>query len=102
MFRAKDIKKVQSSSERGKHHDQEALALVVSTASSVDETIELHMSLSTRDADSSSRLSFFCFGTGKNVRVLVIAKGDRANEAKKQALTCWRQDMIDKIQRKLV
>ena len=51
-----------------------------------DETIELHIRLGVdgRNADQQVRgVVVLPNGTGKNVRVLVIAKGDKADEAKK-------------------
>ena len=66
---------------------KEALNVVLSTAKAkFDETIELHIRLGVdgRNADQQVRgVVVLPEGTGKNVRVLVIAKGDKAEEAKK-------------------
>lgn len=64
----------------------EAVKLVVDTAKAkFDESIELHVRLGVdgRNADQQVRgVVVLPEGTGKNVRVLVIAKGDKADEAK--------------------
>ena len=64
----------------------EALELAVKTAKAkFDETIELHVRLGVdpRHADQQVRGAVVLpHGTGKTVRVLVFAKGDKANEAK--------------------
>ncbi len=105
MFRGKRYKENAKLVERGKLYDpKEALALVVSTANSkFDETVELHVRLGvdSRHADQQVRGAIVLpHGTGKNVRVLVIAKGDRANEAREAGADyVGDQDMIDKIQR---
>lgn len=105
MFRGKRYKENAKLVERGKLYDpKEALALVVSTANSkFDETVELHVRLGvdSRHADQQVRGAIVLpNGTGKNVRVLVIAKGDRANEAREAGADyVGDQDMIDKIQR---
>lgn len=65
----------------------EAMAKVVATAKAkFDETIELHVRLGVdpRKADQQVRGTVVLpNGTGKNVRVLVIAKGDKADIATK-------------------
>ena len=64
---------------------QEAVALVKKVASAkFDETIEAHlkMGLDGRHADQQIRGAVVLpHGTGKKVRVLVFAKGDKADEA---------------------
>ncbi len=64
----------------------EAMKLVVDTAKAkFDESIELHVRLGVdgRNADQQVRgVVVLPEGTGKNVKVLVIAKGDKADEAK--------------------
>ena len=64
----------------------EAMSLVVDTAKAkFDESIELHVRLGVdgRNADQQVRgVVVLPEGTGKNVKVLVIAKGDKAEEAK--------------------
>ena len=63
----------------------EAMDLVLSTAKAkFDETIELHVKLGVdpKQADQQVRgVLVLPNGTGKTVRVLVIAKGDKADEA---------------------
>ena len=65
---------------------EEAMKLVVDTAKAkFDESIELHIRLGVdgRNADQQVRgVVVLPEGTGKNVKVLVIAKGDKADEAK--------------------
>ena len=64
----------------------EAMKLVVDTAKAkFDESIELHVRLGVdgRNADQQVRgVVVLPEGTGKNVKVLVIAKGDKADEAR--------------------
>lgn len=64
----------------------EALAKVVETSTAkFDETVELHVKLGVdpRNADQQVRgVVVLPNGTGRNVRVLVIAKGDKADAAK--------------------
>ena len=72
--------------EAGKQYDAaEALDLVVKTASAkFDETIEFHAKLGvdSRHADQQVRGAVVLpNGTGKKVRVLVFAKGDKVAEA---------------------
>lgn len=66
---------------------KEAMETVVSTSKAkFDETVELHVKLGVdgRNADQQVRgVVVLPEGTGKSVRVLVIAKGDKAEEAKK-------------------
>ena len=65
---------------------EEAMKLVVDTAKAkFDESIELHVRLGVdgRNADQQVRgVVVLPEGTGRTVRVLVIAKGDKADEAK--------------------
>ena len=67
-----------------------------------DETIELHIRLGvdSRHADQQVRgVVVLPNGTGKNVRVLVIAKGDKADEATAAGADfVGAEDMIQKIQ----
>ena len=64
---------------------EEACTLCVSTAKAkFDETVELHVRLGvdSRHADQQVRGAVVLpHGTGKNVKVLVIAKGDKEKEA---------------------
>ena len=73
--------------DKSKAYDAaEAMKLVVDTAKAkFDESIELHVRLGVdgRNADQQVRgVVVLPEGTGKNVKVLVIAKGDKADEAK--------------------
>ena len=68
------------------YNSDEAMKLVVDTAKAkFDESIELHVRLGVdgRNADQQVRgVVVLPEGTGRSVRVLVIAKGDKAEEAK--------------------
>ncbi|MBQ7798416.1 MAG: 50S ribosomal protein L1 [Clostridia bacterium] len=73
--------------DKSKAYDAaEAMKLVVDTAKAkFDESIELHVRLGVdgRNADQQVRgVVVLPEGTGKNVKVLVIAKGDKADEAR--------------------
>ncbi len=72
--------------DQSKQYDvAEALSLVVNTATAkFDESIEMHVKLGvdSRHADQQVRgVVVLPNGTGKSVRVLVIAKGAKADEA---------------------
>ncbi|MBQ8844499.1 MAG: 50S ribosomal protein L1 [Clostridia bacterium] len=74
--------------ERQKAYDvNEGIEAVLNTANAkFDETIEAHIRLGVdgRNADQQVRgVVVLPNGTGKNVKVLVIAKGDKADEATK-------------------
>ena len=80
----------------------EALALAVETSTAkFDETIELHVKLGVdpKNADQQVRGSVVLpHGTGKSLKVLVIAKGDKADIAKANGADfVGAEDMIDKI-----
>ena len=80
----------------------EAMKVVVDTAKAkFDETIELHVRLGVdpRQADQQVRGTVVLpNGTGKNVRVLVIAKGEKADIAEKEgADIVGAEDIIEKI-----
>ena len=68
------------------YNADEAMKVVVDTAKAkFDESIELHVRLGVdgRNADQQVRgVVVLPEGTGRSVRVLVIAKGDKAEEAK--------------------
>ena len=73
--------------ENGKFYDvEEAVEVAVKTASAkFDETVELHVRLGvdSRHADQQVRGAVVLpNGTGKTVRTLVFAKGDKADAAK--------------------
>ncbi len=83
---------------------EEALELAVKTAKAkFDETIELHVRLGVdpRHADQQVRGAVVLpNGTGKTVKVLVFAKGDKAKEAEAAGADfVGAEDMIEKIQK---
>nr|WP_244990563.1 50S ribosomal protein L1 [Clostridium algidicarnis] len=83
---------------------KEALDLTLKTAKAkFDETIELHVRLGVdpRHADQQVRGAVVLpHGTGKKVRVLVFAKGEKANEAKAAgAEFVGAEDLLEKIQK---
>lgn len=83
---------------------QEALGLVVKTAKAkFDETVELHVNLGVdpRHADQQVRGAVVLpHGTGKSVRVLVFAKGAKAQEAiDAGAEFVGAEEYLDKIQK---
>ena len=90
--------------DRTKLYDaQEALDLCVKTAKAkFDETVEIHVRLGvdSRHADQQVRGAVVLpNGTGKKVRVLVFAKGDKADDATKAgAEFVGAEDMAAKIQ----
>ena len=82
---------------------EEACTLCVSTAKAkFDETVELHVRLGvdSRHADQQVRGAVVLpHGTGKNVKVLVIAKGDKEKDALDAgADIVGAEDMVAKIQ----
>ena len=82
---------------------EEAVNIVKKSASAkFDETIEAHIRLGVdgRHADQQVRGAVVLpHGTGKKVRVLVFAKGDKAEEAKAAgAEYVGAEDLIPKIQ----
>ena len=89
--------------EKNKMYDpDEAFGLVCQTSKAkFDETVELHVRLGvdSRHAYQQVRGAIVLpHGTGKSVRVLVFAKGDRANEAKAAgAEYVGDADLIEKI-----
>ena len=81
----------------------EGIGLVIDSAKAkFDETIELHVRLGVdpKQADQQVRgVLVLPNGTGKNVRVLVLAKGEKADEAKAAGADfVGAEDMIQKIQ----
>ena len=82
----------------------EALELACKTASAkFDETVELHVKLGvdSRHADQQVRGAIVLpHGTGKTVRVLVFAKGDKADAAREAGADfVGDMDMVEKIQK---
>nr|MBO4517849.1 50S ribosomal protein L1 [Clostridia bacterium] len=81
----------------------EGIGLVLDSAKAkFDETIELHVRLGVdpKQADQQVRgVIVLPNGTGKNVKVLVLAKGEKADEAKAAGADfVGAEDMIQKIQ----
>ena len=89
--------------EKNKMYDpSEALSLVCQTSKAkFDETVELHVRLGvdSRHADQQVRGAIVLpHGTGKSVKVLVFAKGDRATAAKEAgAEYVGDVDLVEKI-----
>ena len=89
--------------EKNKMYDPaEALGLVCQTSKAkFDETVELHVRLGvdSRHADQQVRGAIVLpHGTGKSVKVLVFAKGDRATAAKEAgAEYVGDVDLVEKI-----
>ena len=99
-------KKYRASAEKFEHLKlysvAEALGLAIETATAkFDESIEIHVKLGVdpRNADQQVRGSVVLpNGTGKSKKVLVIAKGDKADIAKAEGADfVGAEDMIDKI-----
>ncbi len=85
------------------YEPKEALDLVQKTSKAkFDETVEAHIKLGvdSRHADQQVRGAVVLpHGTGKKVRVLVFAKGDKAKEAEQAgAEFVGAEDMVSKIQ----
>ena len=104
MFRGKKYKDSAKQIDRSVQYEvSDALALVVKTApAKFDETVEIHIKLGvdSRHADQQVRGAIVLpNGTGKTVRVLVFAKGPKAEEAKAAGADfVGDMDMVQKIQ----
>ena len=88
MKRSKNYNESLKLIDNSKLYDaKEAMDLVVNTSKAkFDETVELHVRLGVdgRNADQQVRgVVVLPEGTGKTVKVLVVAKGDKAEEARK-------------------
>ena len=105
MFRGKKYVDAAKQIDKANLYDTaEALDLVVKTATAkFDETVELHMKLGvdSRHADQQVRGAIVLpHGTGKTQRVLVFAKGDKAEEAKAAGADyVGEMDLVEKIQK---
>ena len=105
MFRGKKYKDSAKQIDRGTLYDsKEGLDLVCKTASAkFDETVELHVKLGvdSRHADQQVRGAIVLpNGTGKTARVLVFAKGDKADAAREAGADfVGDMDMVEKIQK---
>ena len=104
MFRGKNYKDSAKIIERTKLYDPaEALELVCKTAKAkFDETLEVHVRLGvdSRHADQQVRGAVVLpNGTGKKVRTLVFAKGDKAKAAEEAGADyVGAEDYVAKIQ----
>lgn len=103
MKHGKRYNQVKNLVEKGKLYEvEEGLDRVIESATAkFDETIELHIKLGvdSRNAEQQVRgIVVLPHGTGKEVKVLVIAKGDKADEAKKAGADfVGAEEMISKI-----
>ena len=103
MFKGKKYTDSTKLIDKAKFYDaEEALALVCQTAKAkFDETIELHVRLGvdSRHADQQVRGAVVLpNGTGKTVRTLVFARGDKAEAAKAAGADfVGAEDMVAKI-----
>ena len=103
MFKGKKYTDSTKLIDKAKLYDaEEALALVCQTAKAkFDETIELHVRLGvdSRHADQQVRGAVVLpNGTGKTVRTLVFARGDKAEAAKAAGADfVGAEDMVAKI-----
>ena len=105
MKRGKKYVESAKSIDRAVQYDAaEAISLVKKAAvAKFDETVEAHIRLGVdgRHADQQVRGAVVLpHGTGKTVRVLVFAKGDKANEALAAGADfVGAEDLIPKIQK---
>ena len=105
MFRGKKYQDSAKQIDKNALYDTaEAMELVVKTATAkFDETVELHVKLGvdSRHADQQVRGAIVLpHGTGKTQRVLVFAKGAKADEARAAGADFVGElDMVEKIQK---
>ena len=105
MFRGKKYQDSAKLIDRSVQYEvPEALGLVCKTATAkFDETVEVHIKLGvdSRHADQQVRGAIVLpHGTGKTVRVLVFAKGDKAEAAKAAGADyVGEMDLVEKIQK---
>ena len=105
MFRGKKYQESAKLIDKAALYDTaEAMELVVKTApAKFDETVELHVKLgvASRHADQQVRGAIVLpHGTGKTQRVLVFAKGDKAEAAKAAGADfVGEMDLVEKIQK---
>ena len=104
-FRGKSYKNEASKLEKGKLYTKEEAVKLIKEISKTkfDATVEVAMNLNldVKKADQQLRGAIVLpKGTGKDVKVLVIAKGDAAKEAKEAGADyVGDTDMIEKIQK---
>ena len=104
MFRGKKYQESAKKIDKNALYDTaDAMKLVVDTAAAkFDETVELHVKLGvdSRHADQQVRGAIVLpNGTGKNVRVLAICKGDNIEAAEKAGADfVGAEEMVQKIQ----
>ena len=105
MFRGKKYKESAKQIDKAMLYDpKEGLELICKTATAkFDETVELHVKLGvdSRHADQQVRGAIVLpNGTGKTARVLVVAKGDKADAAREAGADyVGDMDMVEKIQK---
>ena len=105
MFRGKKYKDSAKQIDKNAQYEAaEGMELVCKTATAkFDETVELHVKLGvdSRHADQQVRGAIVLpHGTGKTVRVLVFAKGDKADAAREAGADyVGDMDMVEKIQK---
>jgi len=105
LFRGKKYKESAKQIDKTMLYDAaDGMALICKTASAkFDETVELHVKLGvdSRHADQQVRGAIVLpHGTGKTVRVLVFAKGDKADAAREAGADyVGEMDMVEKIQK---
>ena len=105
MFRGKKYQNSAKQIDRAAlYESKDAFELICKTASAkFDETVELHVKLGvdSRHADQQVRGAVVLpHGTGKTVRVLVFAKGDKADAAREAGADyVGEMDMVEKIQK---
>lgn len=102
---SKRMKEAAKLVEKGKLYDsKEAIELAISASKvKFDETLEMHIKLGvdSKQADQQVRgVMVLPNGTGKTKKVLVLAKGEKANQAKEAGADfVGDDDMIEKIQK---
>ena len=105
MFRGKKYKDAAKQIDKNAQYEaMEGFGLICKTASAkFDETVELHVKLGvdSRHADQQVRGAIVLpNGTGKTARVLVFAKGDKADAAREAGADfVGDMDMVEKIQK---
>ena len=105
MFRGKKYQESAKQIDKNTLYEAaDGMALICKTASAkFDETVELHVKLGvdSRHADQQVRGAIVLpHGTGKTVRVLVFAKGDKADAAREAGADyVGDMDLVEKIQK---